>query len=111
MFGIGAWSGIDIGFFLIAGIAVVGISWSFLYASFHGGIRPMLYSVLIELWSIVRGRSVEKRVEEVVKDELHARDELPDANTGGVNSHPQTVPFAPIALVGVIVGGLIWLIA
>jgi Flp pilus assembly protein protease CpaA len=111
MFGIGAWSGIDIGFYLIAGIAVVGICWSFLYASFHGGIRPMLYSVLVELWSIIRGHAMEKRVEEVVQGEMHAHDQASPVHEDGVKSRPQTVPFAPIALGGVIAGGLIWLMA
>ena len=111
MLGIGAWSGIDIGYYLIAGIAVVGISWSLLYASFHGGIRPMMYSVLVELWSIIRGRPIEKRVEDVVQGEIQDEQQSSPGGELAGKTPPRAAAFAPIALVGVIVGGSIWLVA
>lgn len=104
MLGIGAWSGIDLGFLLAIGVMVVGIVWTFIYAAFHGGVRPMMYSILVEVAAIARGRKI---TTETVG---------PDRNPGGQDGSSDQavrrdgVAYAPIALAGVTAGGLLWLL-
>lgn len=111
MLGLGAWSGIDIGIFLGIGVMVVGLLWTVIYASFNGGVRPMMYSILVELAAIVRGRSITTETVGPRHGKSGSNSASGDPDDGAAEPVKYDgVAYAPIALAGVLVGGFTWLI-
>ncbi len=108
MMGLGAWSGIDLGFMLAIGVMVVGIVWTFIYATFHGGIRPMMYSILVEVAAIARGRKITTETVGPSRDP-DRQHEVSDGEPDAGEPARHGVAYAPIAMAGVMLGGIIWL--
>ena len=114
MMGVGAWSGVDLGMYLLGGVMILGFCYAIGAAAFRGELKELCYGVFAESLHLVSKRKGGSATLPAIAGE--AGGTLGDSSEGG---DPQSPPeggskstaiwaFGPIMLAGIILGGVVY---
>lgn len=100
--GIGAWSGIDLGIYLLSGVAICGLIYSLVGSVKRRGWKMLSYAVMSDMLSMAnraKGGSSSNSQTTTTDDDGESEETLLESDG---------MPYAPPIAVGVVLGGLVW---
>ncbi|MCH2163018.1 MAG: A24 family peptidase [Phycisphaerales bacterium] len=115
MMGVGAWSGVDLGLYLLGGVMVLGFFYAIAAAAVRGELRQLWYGVFAECMHLVtKRRSGSATLPAIAGDPVGDLEKSHGTEGVGSSSEPESGSkstavwaFGPIMLVGIIIGGLV----
>lgn len=100
LLGIGAWSGIELGIYFMAGVFVCSLLFFFAFSLARRELKAVLYSTFIEAYRLLRMQSS--------MSTIGAHSGEVEGATEQEEKTDSVIVFGPIIAAGVLVGGVAW---
>ena len=107
MMGVGAWSGVDLGLYLLGGVMVCGFIYAILVASFRGELKLLWYGVFAEtLRLITRKKAANAHTATLAPLDSGRASGGDDSSDSDTESSTMVWAYGPVMLFGLVIGGI-----
>jgi Flp pilus assembly protein protease CpaA len=107
MMGVGAWSGVDLGLYLLGGVMVCGFIYAILMATFRGEFKLLWYGVFAEILRLItRKKTASAHTATLPPLESSAASEGEGSFDSDAGSSTMVWAFGPVMLFGLVIGGI-----
>jgi hypothetical protein len=101
MMGVGAWSGLDLGIYLLGGVIVSGLVLMIVYGLATRQLKSIGYSAVVELFKLLSYKTI--------IDGQETRASAPEGGESeNMDGKREPMPYALAIASGVLLGGIVW---
>jgi Flp pilus assembly protein protease CpaA len=106
MMGIGAWSGVDLGLYLLGGVMVCGFVYAILMAALRGELKLLWYGVFAETLRLITRKKTSGHTATLAPLESVGTSSEEDSVDSKAESSTMVWAYGPVMLFGLVIGGV-----